>query len=888
LYQHDLENLEKSIKSEDDAVNCTVEFFNRTSGPIQIFWIDYEGHQQDYGRVEPNSSWNQDSCVTWPWIIRQNGKNVCIYVPQFGLRDNAHVTLTVNDGGHCVLGGDATPSMPQMRTSHMRSSRQFSEPRQYETRGAPIESHTIERRGEQSYGETYVGSENVRHNNLPDVVNRPSIHRNTEQKNVNYNVERHHVNERYVDKFVDVIIEKPVGVNREVDVPYDVYVEKPIEKIIEKEMIREVYVDKIYDRYVINPVQKIVEVEVEKIIEKPVYIDEIHEVPTERIIETYVEEVIENICYEDSTVEIDERDIHKYRGSTILPTRVETYREDVQVERPVYVENIIEKIVEQPYDNIIENHVEHKCERHVEYMVERPVYKDNIIIQTVEVERPYTTRVNKEYHIEKPVHVDRIVTREVPVAHHIEHVREVERVEHVDRPREVVYETFVDKWYEKEVTVERPVHTPIYRDNIIRKPYYTTQTVEKPVENIVHRHYDVIVEQEVPVEHVRYETIERPYDNVIECPIEKVIEHEYERVHEEPVYTENIIEREVVHENVVHDYVDNIVERAVHKDNIIEQEVVIENTVRKPVETVVEHECKVEIVSYIEVPVDVVIERPVQVPYYVEREVIVENRIEQPKTKITEIETEVDHDLKHHLEKCKEIKDDLKKENQVYKDACEEIENKWRSMQSGHTDWMAQCARARRQIVETELALSKLAHRVHQKGHTKEKTTTVKYSEDPEAAKLRQEIKDQSTENAKLRSKINFHNQRTSEYTQKRSISPTRSILKSETPRRTADASMYSSHLRDSNGFDNHHPSRRLVDTPVYSSHAKPSNYGEQITSTRASRVSHPLTSNLTFGDSRPAHHAPTYGSRAMPTHSNPRYSSLASPNGLLSTSIKR
>merc|ERR1712166_219773 len=128
---------------------------------------------------------------------------------------------------------------------------------------------------------------------------------------------------------------------------------------------------------------------------------------------------------------------------------------------------------------------------------------------------------------------------------------------------------------------------------------------------------------------------------------------------------------------------------------------------------------------------------------------------------------------------------------------------------------------------------------------------------DPEAAKLRQEIKDQSTENAKLRSKINFHNQRTSEYTQKRSISPTRSILKSETPRRTADASMYSSH-------------------------PKPSNYGEQITSTRASRVSHPLTSNLTFGDSRPAHHAPTYGSRAMPTHSNPRYSSLASPNGLL------
>ena len=769
-----------------------------------IFWIDYEGKHQDYGKVEPNSSWNQDSCVTWPWIIRQNGRNVCIYVPQFGLRDNAHVTLTINEGGSCVLGGDA---QTVMRTSNMRSSRQFSEPRIVERQFS--ESRIVEgKRGEPTYGPTYYGAENVRQNCLPDVVNRPSIQRNDIHKDVSYSVMKPHVNERYVDKFVDVIIEKPVANNRHVDVPYDVYIEKPIEKIIEKEIIKEVYVDRHYDRIITIPVQKFVDVEVERIVEKPVYIDEIVEVPTERIEETYIEHIVDNVIYEDSTVEIDERDCHKYRGSTILPTRVETYHEEVRVDRPVYVDNVIEKINEVPYDNVIEHVVEHKVNRRVEYDVERPVYRDNIIEKIVEVERPYTRRVNKEYHVERPVTVERHIEREVPVPRHIEKVVEVERVEIVERPREVVYETFVDKWYEKEVDVEVPVHTPVYIDNIIRKPIYRTETVEKPVENIVHRHYDVIVEQEVPVEHIRWETIERPYDNIIECPIEKLIETEYERVHEKPVCTENIIEREVVHENIVHDYVDNIVERPIHKENIIEEEVLIEKTIHKPVENIIEKEVKVEIISYINVPVDVVIERPVEVPYYVEKEVVVENRVEKPKTKITEIETEVDHDLKHHLDKCKEIKDDLQNENHVYRQACEEIEQKWRSLQQeGPNDWMAQCARARRQIVETELALSSLAHRVHQQGTTVEKNTTVKYSEDPEAAKLRLEIKNMSTQNAMLRSKISFHVQRTSDI-RSRSGSPNRSTLRKSNfhentaSRRIVDTPMYGSHVRESNGFE--------------------------------------------------------------------------------------
>lgn len=880
LHLHDLDRLQSSIKSEDDAVNCTVGFFNRTCHHIQIFWIDYEGKFQDYGKVEPNSSWNQDSCVTWPWIIKQHDKNVCIYVPQFGLRDNAHVTLTVHEGGSCVLGGDAQNCMrtSNMRTSNMRSSDHCHE------------SRVVERECNRSFGSTYYGSENVRQSCLPDIVNRPSITRNTMEKEVCYNVQKPHVNEKYVDKFYDVIVEKPVAHNREVEVPYDVFIEKPIEKVIEKEVITEVYVDRHYDRIIEIPVQKIVEVHVEKIVERPIYIDEIVEVPTERVIESYCEQIIENIIYEDSTVEIDERDCHKYRGSTILPTRVEEYHEDVRVERPVYVDNIIEKIVEQPYDVVIEHVVEHKCHRNVEYDVERPVYRDNIIEKIVEVERPYTRRVNKEYHVDRPVTCERIIEREVHVPTYVEKVVEIEKVEIVERCHEVVHEVHVDKWYEKEVCVEVPVHQPVYIDNIIRKPIYRTEVVEQPVENIVHRHYDVIVEQEVPVEHVRYETIERPYDNIIECAVEKIIECEYERVCEKPVYTENIIEREVVHENIVHDYVDNIVERAVHKDNIIEQEVLIETTVHKPVETIIEKEVKVEIISYINVPVDCVIERPVEVPYYVEKEVVVQNRVERPREKITEIETAVDVDLQHHLNKCKEIEGDLQNENHVYKQACEEIEHKWRCLQQeGPNDWMAQCARARRQIVETELALSSLAYAVHQQGTTIEKKTTVMYSEDPEAAKLRQEIKDRSTQNAMLRSKISFHVQRTSEIRHS-SGSPNRSTLRKSNlgettaSRRLVDTPMHSSHLKESNFVENN-ASRRLIDAPMYSSHAGASNshhhpvtnsHHRPVTSTRYQGVQ-PLTSNITFG-----------GSRAVHSHANNRHTSMAAPNNVLTTSLKR
>lgn len=51
------------------------------------------------------------------------------------------------------------------------------------------------------------------------------------------------VNQQYRDKYVDVIVERPVFKEIIVEKPYDVIVEQPIENRIEKEVITEKYVD---------------------------------------------------------------------------------------------------------------------------------------------------------------------------------------------------------------------------------------------------------------------------------------------------------------------------------------------------------------------------------------------------------------------------------------------------------------------------------------------------------------------------------------------------------------------------------------------------------------------------------------------------------------------
>lgn len=50
--------------------------------------------------------------------------------------------------------------------------------------------------------------------------------------NVNVTSEHAVINERIVDKEIEVIVEKPVPYYREVEVPVDIIIERPIEKLV--------------------------------------------------------------------------------------------------------------------------------------------------------------------------------------------------------------------------------------------------------------------------------------------------------------------------------------------------------------------------------------------------------------------------------------------------------------------------------------------------------------------------------------------------------------------------------------------------------------------------------------------------------------------------------
>ena len=116
------------------------------------------------------------------------------------------------------------------------------------------------------------------------------------------------ITEKFIDKPIDVIIERPVPVFREVKVPVNVLVENHIDKVIKRDVITEVVVEKPVDKFVEVIVDKVVEVPYEKVIDVPVYTQKVVEVPRQLVVDKLVDKVIENHIYTDKVIEIDEEE----------------------------------------------------------------------------------------------------------------------------------------------------------------------------------------------------------------------------------------------------------------------------------------------------------------------------------------------------------------------------------------------------------------------------------------------------------------------------------------------------------------------------------------------------------------------------------------------------
>lgn len=219
-----------------------------------------------------------------------------------------------------------------------------------------------------------------------------------------------------------IVVEKPVVIDRIVDRPVPVHVEKivnrpyPVDRIVEKPVtiVKSVQVPVPVDRIVEKPVQVTKYVDrpypVERIVEKPV------PYPVERVVEKLVPQ--------------------PYPVEKQVPVTVERI-----VDRPV--DRIVEKFIDRPYpvEKIVERPVEVPVTQIVEKIVDRPVEVERIVEKEVPV--PYPVEVNK--YIDRPYPVEKIVERPV----------------HIPVPYETVVEKIVDRPVEVETIVETPVEVPV-------------------------------------------------------------------------------------------------------------------------------------------------------------------------------------------------------------------------------------------------------------------------------------------------------------------------------------------------------------------------------------------------------------------------------------------
>jgi hypothetical protein len=71
---------EGQIRSRNDQPATQVLVINKTSKPIQMYWLDFEGKRRNYGTVVPGGVSSQGTYVTHAWLIESGGECLGIFV----------------------------------------------------------------------------------------------------------------------------------------------------------------------------------------------------------------------------------------------------------------------------------------------------------------------------------------------------------------------------------------------------------------------------------------------------------------------------------------------------------------------------------------------------------------------------------------------------------------------------------------------------------------------------------------------------------------------------------------------------------------------------------------------------------------------------------------
>jgi hypothetical protein len=290
-----------------------------------------------------------------------------------------------------------------------------------------------------------------------------------------------------VDKYLDrtllkpietVVMENPVYMERQVfqDRYVDKYVEVPVDKVVER--VQERYVNKEYYKEVevVIPVDKVVERTIErpvdvyvdkvftKEVEVPVYVDRYVDKPYDVLVEQVRQVPIEVVRENRVTIPVDKYVEVPVERIVEIPIRHETHVEVVYenlVERPVFdaaaVDIPIPVYVDKhvPVDSTIEQPIERVVERAIEVpfgkVIEVPVYQE-INVDVFHISEVPTQIVDTQ--VDVPVGVEKYV--EVPSEQIVEKQITIQKV--IEKP--IIIPKYVDRYVDKIVDVRVEVVVP--------------------------------------------------------------------------------------------------------------------------------------------------------------------------------------------------------------------------------------------------------------------------------------------------------------------------------------------------------------------------------------------------------------------------------------------
>jgi hypothetical protein len=88
-------------RSYNGTSKLTVSFVNNFSGPVELVWLNYEGTQVSYGKIQPNQTRKQETMISHPWAFISPTTGNCIgyYNPKVG--DNGK---RINTKGYTFSG----------------------------------------------------------------------------------------------------------------------------------------------------------------------------------------------------------------------------------------------------------------------------------------------------------------------------------------------------------------------------------------------------------------------------------------------------------------------------------------------------------------------------------------------------------------------------------------------------------------------------------------------------------------------------------------------------------------------------------------------------------------------------------------------------------------